>query len=55
MTASEQNYKDTIATNHLSALLQFAPKLEIFCLAWRSPTHKRIHEKMDVQELRSLH
>jgi hypothetical protein len=44
-----------IAVNHLSTLLQLAPKLETFCLGWwSSDRFGFFQEEMDVQELRGL-
>jgi hypothetical protein len=52
--ASEQNFKKTIATNHLSTLLQLAPKPETLRLTCFSLTYGRLREDVNVNELRSL-
>jgi hypothetical protein len=43
--ASIQNWKEIIATDHLSVLLRLAPKLETLCLG---------RTDMDIQDLRDL-
>jgi hypothetical protein len=45
MKASDQHWKEIIATNHLSMILRFAPKFENLCLGYK---------EMDLQNLQDV-